>query len=124
MFLEKTKSIKMKKIIFIGVLSVALLSACKKEVRFCGVKDPINDIMWLKDTVKDNPANFYIYKVKYNNTEGFEIMSNPNTNFSGSSFNSCDNKIIYYSQSGFVLVNTYPPDFESNQKFKEKIYPR
>ncbi|MBL7800136.1 MAG: hypothetical protein JNL95_05365 [Chitinophagales bacterium] len=112
----------MKKIVFVTCISSLLFSACKKDITFCGVKDPLNDIGWLKDIVNTNPQNLYIYKMSYNSTEGFYILDNTST---GSAlFNSCDNTNIYRTTNGVVFFSNFPQDFNLNFKYKERIYPR
>jgi hypothetical protein len=113
----------MKKRIFVFCFFSFLFGSCIKEESYCGVGDPINDIGWLKDRVKSNPTNIFIYKVIYNSTNGFYIEDNT-LNVGEQTFNSCDNKVIYHSAGGVVGVSTFPQNFELNLQYKEKIYPR
>ncbi len=116
----------MKPVLALFVLSLMCISACKKPETFCGAKNPMNEIGWLKEEVQNSSYEIWIYKLKYKEVEGFliRICFKPNSNCSTGGFTyykTCDNTLLY--QAGGVVGSTFPNDFEFGSTYKELIYP-
>jgi hypothetical protein len=106
-------------------LLLLTLYACKKPVTYCGVEDPISDIDWIKDEIKNSSPKLRIYKQTYNSTEGFYVYDCFDTACYGIStyYKTCDNTLLYKYVSG-PLPSTFPNDFNLNSTYRELIYPQ
>ena len=94
---------------------ILCLGSCSKPQLYCGVKNPVRDLAWLKERIANDPATYDIYKLKYKNTEGFYFLLRPDVccdQFTAI-YTSCDGTTLY-SSGGFAGFNTFPGDFDSN----------
>ena len=115
----------MKYTIAFCFLLLLTLSACQKPVTYCGVEDPINDIDWIKDEIKNSSPKLRIYKQTYNSTEGFYVYDcfDTSCNTITTYYKTCDNTLLYKHSSGAILGN-FPTDFNLNTTYREIIYPQ
>lgn len=114
----------MKYTIPLFILQMLLLTGCVKPETYCGVKDPLNDIAWLKDEIKGNPTNLMIYKQTYKSTEGFYLYYciDSACKVTSAAYKTCENTLLYYSSSG-IVPSTFPNDFNVQSSYRELIYP-
>lgn len=114
----------MKLFIPILLLMVIAVTACKKDNSFCGYKDPINEIAWLKDFANSEYIlGCDIYKAVYKDTSGFYIViyrDSARTN-TATSFTNCDGHGIC-STGGITPPNC--PDYKQHESYRELIYSR
>lgn len=120
----------MKKYLFlVPLITILFLSCSDTETNcpresYCNCQDPLNDLPWLKDMVKDKPANLYIYTSTYNGSEGISIVEVFDTNNMSSlvSYRTCDNTILY--KAGGIIGSSFPKDFERKNTFRKMVYPK
>lgn len=111
-------------------LIATLFISCSDEptnclpIVYCNLQDPINDLPWLKDIVKNNPTNMRIYTSTYNGLEGIFIIDKIDTNtmFALTYYRTCDNTLLY--QAGGIVGSTFPKDFDEKNTFRKQVYPK
>ncbi len=117
----------MKKLTLLTAISFLLLSSCsdKNCNTYCNAEDPMNEIKWLKELVNENENHVTIYKLTYNNTEGFYIAEEPDSLPATYYYKNCNNTEIYKATSGGIAgyQSNFPNDFEKELSLKIKIYP-
>jgi len=116
----------MKAVILTLAVFLTAMISCKKSKTYCGVKEPLQDINWLKSVTSSNPQNVHIYKQTYRSIEGFYFYVCANADcsiYGGDYYKTCDDSVIYSSNSSGAGP-AFPNDFDNATTYKELIYPQ
>lgn len=108
------------------VAFIVLISGCKKDTRFCGYQDPINEIEWLNYFVNDSLIiGCDVYEAIYKDTTGFYIViyrdSARTKSKAATSFANCEGKGICVT-GGIMPPNC--PDYSQYETHRKLIYSR
>jgi hypothetical protein len=104
----------------LALIVFLFISGCKKVDKYCNVKEPLNDLAWLK-TIMQDTAVYKVSETTYKSKEGFLITAcfNPDCSSTASVYKDCYGQIICSFGGG---VGTTCPDFSSQITFKQEIY--
>lgn len=104
-------------LIFLFIFAMITSSKCDndKSITFCGIKDPVNNIDWLKERV-ENSEKIEVMKFVYNESEYMAITPCPGCPDSMTEIFDCQGN-RFCTIGGITGRNTCPSDFlEKSEK--------
>lgn len=117
--------------IFFLITCLSIFFACSEDQPYCGVEDPAEDLLWLKekievyDTIRS--TKIYVYKLSKNKQEGIYVCSSPSPGIlfidPFESYYDCQGEVVNLNEElESDVPGYYYPESKDSITYKELLW--